>query len=108
MTNNDTDEEIIIQNSQGAADDSIKIESVAGGITLKAYTISLDGVVVSNGTLVKKTVVYSNYTASNSTFTIDMLLGGLILRNPNGADRIDSLPTAKSIISGILGAVVGS
>lgn len=108
MTNNNTDEKIIIQNNQGTADDSINIKSYLGGITLNSSTISLDGGVVSSGTLVKKTGVSTINTSGNSTLTIDMLMGGLILRDPNSDNREDTLPTAESIVGSISGAVVGS
>ena len=68
-------------------------------------TISLEGVVVSKGTLTIMTPIVDQ---DDKDLTIDMLLGGLILRDPDGADRIDSIPTAESIVSDISGAVVGS
>jgi hypothetical protein len=40
-------------------------------------------------------------------YTAAMVLGGLILRDPNGAARADTLPTAAALVAAIPGAVVG-
>lgn len=47
-------------------------------------------------------------TAGAATYTAAQLLGGLILRDPNGAGRSDVTPTAALIIAAIDGAVIGS
>lgn len=42
-------------------------------------------------------------TASNVTYTIAQLMRWIIVRDPNGADRTDVLPTAALIVAGIPG-----
>src|SRR5688572_12643896 len=46
-------------------------------------------------------------TAAAVTFTAAQVLGGLILRDPNGGARADLLPTAASILAAINGPFVG-
>jgi hypothetical protein len=52
--------------------------------------------------------VATEATAGAVTHAVADLLGGLILRDPNGAARADLFPTAALIVAGIAGAVVGS
>lgn len=47
-------------------------------------------------------------TASDQTLTAAQLLGGLLLRDPNGGARQDTLPTAALLVAAIPGAVVGT
>lgn len=47
-------------------------------------------------------------TAGALTYTAAMLLGGIILRDPNGAGRSDVTPTAALMLAAIPGAVVGT
>ena len=47
-------------------------------------------------------------TAAAVTFAADEVLGGLILRDPNGAGRADLLPTAANLIAAIPGAAEGT
>jgi ABC-type Na+ transport system ATPase subunit NatA len=46
-------------------------------------------------------------TAAAVTFTPAQVLGGLILRDPNGAGRADLLPTAATLLAAIEGPMVG-
>jgi hypothetical protein len=46
-------------------------------------------------------------TAGVVTYTAAQLLGGLILRDTNGDDRSDVLPTATALFAAIPGATVG-
>ena len=48
--------------------------------------------------------VTTNAVAGNETYTIAQMLGGLILRDPNGGARSDVTPTAALIVAGISGA----
>lgn len=52
--------------------------------------------------------VTTDATAGALTYTAAMLLGGLILRDPNGAGRSDVTPTAALLLAAIPGAVVGT
>lgn len=47
-------------------------------------------------------------TAGNVTHTAAEVLGGLILRDCNGAARTDTLPTAALLVDACRGAVVGT
>jgi len=47
-------------------------------------------------------------TAAAVTFSAAQLLGGMILRDPNGAARADLLDTAENIVAAIAGCEVGS
>jgi hypothetical protein len=61
----------------------------------------------AEGAITQKTVVTTISTAGAVTFTAAEIMGGLILRNPNGAARADLLPTAADIIAAIDNAKVG-
>lgn len=47
-------------------------------------------------------------TAGNVTYTVAQILSGFILRDPNGAARTDSLPTAALLVAGISPLAVGT
>lgn len=49
----------------------------------------------------------SDATAGARTYTAAEILGGLIVRDPNGASRSDVLPTAALLVAAIPGAKVG-
>jgi len=53
----------------------------------------------SKGRLTEKTTVTTKTTASAVTFTAAEILGGLILRDPNGAGRADLVPTVASLLA---------
>jgi hypothetical protein len=56
----------------------------------------------------QRATVTTDATAGARTYTIAELLGGMILRDPAGANRADVTPTAAEIVAGVAGAVVGS
>lgn len=60
------------------------------------------------GYAVKKATVTTETTASAVTFTAAEVLGGLILRDPNGAGRADLLPTAADLITELGDPEVGT
>lgn len=105
----------------GAADAGKAIKAGTGwqyarGIVVEAAvaeddlaTIMLIGPFLpSLGTLIGQTVVTTDVTADNSTYTAAGLLGGLILRDPTGAARSDVTPTAALIIAAMRQAGVGN
>lgn len=53
------------------------------------------------GSLLKTTTVTTDSTAGNLTYTAAQLLGGMILRDPNGGARSDVTPTAALIIAAL-------
>lgn len=59
------------------------------------------------GKLYNTATVTTDSTAGALTYTAAMLLGGLILRNPNGAARSDVTPTAALLVAAIPNARVG-
>jgi hypothetical protein len=54
-----------------------------------------------------KTTVTTLTTGGNLTLTATQVLGGLILRNPSGGARTDTLPTAALLSAAIGGANAG-
>ena len=58
-------------------------------------------------------LVYPTYTVATETtagavtYSTTQLLGGLVLRDPNGAGRSDVTPTAAALVAAIQGARVG-
>lgn len=49
----------------------------------------------------------SDATAGARTYTAAEILGGIIVRDPNGAGRSDVLPTAALLVAAIPGATIG-
>jgi hypothetical protein len=47
-------------------------------------------------------------TAGALTYTPGQVLGGIVLRDPNGAARTDTLPTAALLVAAIPGVMIGS
>lgn len=63
---------------------------------------------VVQGRVAKTTTISAVATAANAVYTAAQMWGGLIARDPSGGDRTDSTDTAANIVSGIVGAEVGS
>lgn len=59
----------------------------------------IDGDSVHVQTLFRKITITTNSNASNQTYTAAQVLGGAINRDPNGAARTDTTPTAAQIVS---------
>lgn len=57
---------------------------------------------------VQPLTVTTDSTAGALTYTAAMLLGGLILRNTNGANRSDVTPTAALLVAALPGVQVGA
>ena len=58
------------------------------------------------GAVITKTVVQSESTASNVTYTAAVLLSGYIIRDPAGGSRSDVTPTAAQLVAVIPSAAV--
>lgn len=54
------------------------------------------------------TTVTSKTTASAVTYTAAEVLGGVILRDPNGGARADLFPTAAQLVAAVPGCNVGT
>lgn len=79
-----------------------------GPVTFTGAVLLSAGASSALGSNVTTATVTTLTTAGAVTFTIAQLLGSLILRDPNGANRADVTPTAALIVAGITGCVVGS
>lgn len=84
-------------------------------IDARQYSPALmQGAVVSNpliekdARIVDKMTVTTTSTASAVTFSASEVLGGIILRDPNGAGRADLVPTAASLVAAISNPNVGN
>lgn len=55
-----------------------------------------------------RTTVTVDSTAGAKIYSASELLGGMILRDPNGASRSDVTPSAAQLVSAFIGAVAGS
>lgn len=97
---------------QDAAGDLAKARALvveASGAEDDLASVLLIGPVPSiTATAWQRATVTTDSTAGARTYTAAELLGGLILRDPNGGARNDVTPTAALIVAGIAGAVVGS
>ena len=71
-------------------------------------TSTLFGDVTVQGKTVSAISVASVVTAGAETYTAAQMKGGLISRDPAGADRIDTTDTAANIVASIHDAIVGS
>ena len=58
------------------------------------------------GAVITKTVVQSESTASNVTYTAAVLLSGYIIRDPAGSSRADVTPTAAQLVAVVPSAAV--
>jgi hypothetical protein len=61
-----------------------------------------------NDAVAHVTTVTTDTTAGANTWTAAEMIGGLLLRDPSGANRSDVTATAALIVAGIAGAGVGS
>lgn len=61
-----------------------------------------------NGRVLPFQAVTTKTTASAVTYTAAEVLGGVILRDPNGAGRADLFPTAASLLAAMPGVQVGA
>lgn len=61
-----------------------------------------------NDAVAHVTTVTTDATGGANTWSAAEMIGGLLLRDPNGADRSDVTATAAAIVAAIAGAIVGS
>jgi hypothetical protein len=86
--------------------DLIKAGIAADGSNVDIYNSNAQLIV--DGPEFVKTVVTTITTAGNATLTAAQLIGGMIVRDPSGAARTDTTPTAAQIVSAIKNRNVGS
>lgn len=70
-------------------------------------SVLLTGPVPALSTYLNHATVTTINTAGAAAFTAAQLLGGLILRDPAGADRADTVPAAEDIVAAIANAAAG-
>lgn len=63
--------------------------------------------VIASTNVCPKLTVTTDTTAGALTYTAAMLLGGIVLRDPNGAGRSDVTPTAALLVAAVPGAAIG-
>jgi hypothetical protein len=81
-------------------DDQIDFE--VGGTDRLILENALDKFRTANAG-VRGLTVTTDSTVGNRTYTIAEMLGGLILRDPNGGARSDVTPTAAAMVAGVSG-----
>jgi hypothetical protein len=106
----------------GAKDENsnaVKLTGVATGVAAKVQAVGDDtnvslnlvpqatAQVISTTRVIPTFTVSTVTTASAVTYTAAQLLGGLILRDPNGAGRSDILPTGALVAAAIPGVAAG-
>lgn len=84
--------------------------AASGGDTNIGLNIAAKGTaqVLNAGAIVGKTTVTTTTTAGAATYTAAQMLGGLILRDPNGAGRSDVTPTAALLVAALPGCAIGT
>lgn len=68
----------------------------------------LHSIELTKGRAVENREVSTVTTAGAVTYSVTQLLGGLVLRDPNGAGRTDIAPTAAQIITALNKPTVGA
>jgi hypothetical protein len=90
---------------------SFQVQDSANVAALTVYG-SADTVAAAQLTVQGELSKYTNTTTVNTaadvTYTAAQMFGGLILRDPNGANRNDTTDTATNIVGSIVDPVVGS
>lgn len=59
----------------------------------------IDGDSLHTQTVFKKQTISAVSSASNATYTAAQVIGGIINRDPNGANRTDTTPTAAQLVA---------
>jgi hypothetical protein len=98
-----------LQLNAGASSAASEIAAIGDdtNVSLKLTPKATAQVVVATN-VCPKLAATTDSTAGALTYTAAMLLGGIILRDPNGAGRSDVTPTAALLLAAIPGAIVGT
>ena len=106
--------EFVSGTDNGKAQDATSNKEAICGIVIEASGAEDDLVCVAlkmgagvAGPKVDKTVVTTDATAGALTYTPAMLIGGMILRDPAGANRSDVCPLATAIIAAMVNPQIG-
>lgn len=99
--------EVTITNAATTTSPSITATGDDTNISLKLGSKGT-GKIVATSALTRFFSVNTNTTASDQTYTAAQIIAGMILRDPNGGARQDTLPTAADLLAAIPGAIVGT
>lgn len=77
-------------------------------LTLTQSSSTLQSELTIQGNFSRKYSTTNTNTATNIVYSAIQLLNGIIFRDPNGANRIDTTDTATNIVNIVTDAVVGS
>ena len=89
---------------EGTAAADVTVSGVTGITATNDLTI-ISGNTTNQGTFANGSVLNTINTAGNVAYTAAQVYNGTILRDPNGANRTDTFPTAASLIALINDAV---
>lgn len=89
-----------VMNAGGFPDNELYKVTVSNATTLTVVR-------AERSTIRGEAAALSDATAGNITYTAAQILGGTIVRDPNGASRTDPLPTAALLVAAIPDAYVG-
>jgi len=68
----------------------------------------LSSLELREGVVIENKAVSTVTTVGVFSYTAEQLLGGLVLRDPNGAGRADTVPTAANLIAALNKPTVGA
>jgi hypothetical protein len=85
--------------------DLLKAGISSDGVNVRIFQYG--GQLAASGPMIEKKTATTEGTVGAVTFSISVLLGKLILRDPKGANRADKVPTAANIVGGIKDCKVG-
>lgn len=83
-------------------------DTPADNVSVPISTQGTGTVVLTTSGIAPLTTVTTDATAGVLAYTAAMFKGGLILRDPAGAGRADTVPTAAALVAAIPSAVVGT
>lgn len=99
--------EITVTNAATTTSPSITATGGDTNISLKLGAKGTGKIVVT-APITRYFTVTTNTTASDQTYTAAQMIAGMILRDPNGSARADTLDTAANIVAAIPGCVAGT
>jgi hypothetical protein len=99
--------DLLINRTQTAIGSGLQLFLDAQVAGASKFRIGNTGVVYGGGAVAPLATVTTEATAGAVTFTAAQIVGGLILRDPNGASRADLVPTAANLLAAVPAAAVG-
>jgi len=96
----------LIIDPSNVSDTNFNVEFVHGGTGWVLMRSDVNG--ATNGSLAFNKQITTDTTAGALTMTVAMFRAGILNRDPNGAARTDTTPTAAELVADIPNAVVGT